>query len=127
MIKGHKSRNWGNKWGRWNQKQNFHKLSPLAKGNWDNKWGCYTQRQNFTDIKVRNSPYSVFRNYLLKEIRPKHSPLYNLQNPAVHKFLTRLRLELSHLNEHKFNHNFGDCVNPFCNYSRESVLISITL
>ena len=52
LIKGHKSRNWGNKWGRWNQRQNFHKLSPLAKGNQDNKWGCYTQRQNFTDIKV---------------------------------------------------------------------------
>ena len=27
------------------------------------------------DIKIRNSLYLVFRNYLLKEIRPKSSPL----------------------------------------------------
>ena len=28
--------------------------------------------------------------------------------------LTRLRLGLSHLNQHKFNHNFQDCLNPLC-------------
>ena len=58
---------------------------------------------NKIDIKIRNSPYSVFRNYLLKEI----------------KLLTRLRLGLSHLDEHKFNHNFVDCVNPFCTCNLE--------
>ena len=30
------------------------------------------------------------------------------------KLLTRLRLGFSHLNEHKFRHNFQDSVNPFC-------------
>ena len=25
-----------------------------------------------------------------------------------------MRLGLSHSNEHKYNHNFHDCVNPFC-------------
>ena len=30
-----------------------------------------------------------------------------------------MRLGLSHLNEHKFNHNFDDCVNPFCTCSLE--------
>ena len=63
---------------------------------------------NKIDIKIRNSPCSVFRNYLLKEIRPKLSPLYNIQNPSGIKLLTRLRLGLSNLNEHKFNHNFDD-------------------
>ena len=33
--------------------------------------------------------------------------------------LTRLRLGLSHLNEHKFKHNFDDCVNSFCTCSLE--------
>ena len=33
--------------------------------------------------------------------------------------LTRLRLGLSHLNEHKFKHNFQDCINPLCTYSWE--------
>ena len=74
---------------------------------------------NKIDIKIWNSPYSVFRNYLLKEIRPKPSPLYNIHNPSGIKLLTRSRLGSSHLNEHKFNHNFDDCVNPFCNCSLE--------
>ena len=33
--------------------------------------------------------------------------------------LTRLRLGLSHLNEHKFKHNFQDCINPLCTCSWE--------
>ena len=30
------------------------------------------------------------------------------------KFLTRLRLGLSHINNHKFIHNFQDCLNALC-------------
>ena len=74
---------------------------------------------NKIDIKIRNSPYSVFRNYLLSEHRPKPSLLYNFHNPSGIKVFTRLTLGLSHLNEHKFNHNFDDCVNPFCICSLE--------
>ena len=33
------------------------------------------------------------------------------------KLLTRLRLWLSHLNDHKFNHNFRHCINPFSSFS----------
>ena len=33
------------------------------------------------------------------------------------KLLTRLRLGLSHLNEHRFNHNFQSCINPLCSCS----------
>ena len=40
--------------------------------------------------------------------------ILNIHNLIVKKFLTRLRLGLSHLNEHKFKHNFQDCVNPLC-------------
>ena len=61
----------------------------------------------------------MFRNYLLKEIRPKRSPLYDIHNPSGIKLLTRLRLGLSHLNEQKFNHNFNDCDNPFCTWRLE--------
>ena len=35
------------------------------------------------------------------------------------KYLTRLRLGLSHLNEHKFRQNFQDCLNPLCSCSLE--------
>ena len=36
------------------------------------------------------------------------------------KLLTRLRLGLSNLREHKFNHNFQDTINPLCPCSLES-------
>ena len=36
-----------------------------------------------------------------------------IHNPNGLKLLTRFRLGLSHLNEHKFNYNFKDCVNLF--------------
>ena len=32
---------------------------------------------------------------------------------------SRLRLGLSHLNEHRFNHNFQNCINPLCTCSLE--------
>ena len=33
------------------------------------------------------------------------------------KLLTRFRLGLSHLSEHRFNHNFQSCINPLCSCS----------
>ena len=35
------------------------------------------------------------------------------------KYLTRLRLGFSHLNEHKFRHNVQNCLNPLCSCSLE--------
>ena len=34
------------------------------------------------------------------------------------KRLTRLRVGLTHLREHKFRHNFQDFLDPFCNYGQ---------
>ena len=34
------------------------------------------------------------------------------------KFLTRLRLGLSHLNGHRFRHKFQDCLNSLCSCSK---------
>ena len=45
---------------------------------------------------------------------PSCRPIYNICNPLGVKYLTRLRLDLSHLNGHRFNHNFHDCINPLC-------------
>ena len=39
--------------------------------------------------------------------------------PLGLKLPTRLRLGLSHLNEHRFNHNFDSCSNPLCSCSLE--------
>ena len=66
---------------------------------------------NEIHIKIRNSLYSVFENYLLKEIRRQPSPSYNIHNPLNYLY-TRLRLELVN-RMNKFNHNLGDYINPF--------------
>ena len=44
-----------------------------------------------------------FRNALLKIGQPTPKPVYNIHDPNGLKLLTRLRLRLSHLNEHKSN------------------------
>ena len=40
--------------------------------------------------------------------------MYKTFDPIGLKLLTRLRLNLSHLREHKFRHNFQDTLNPLC-------------
>ena len=64
--------------------------------------------------------YEVFKYSLLKFIRPSPNSLLNVSDSLRIKLLTRLRLGLSHLREHKFNHNFQDTINPLCPCSLES-------
>ena len=52
-------------------------------------------------------------------IRPVQSSIYNVFNTQGLTLLTRLRLGLSHLDEHRFRHNFKDCINPLCSCSSE--------
>ena len=42
---------------------------------------------------------------------------YRIHNPVGIRLLSHLRLGLSHLSEHKFRHNFADCVNLLCSCS----------
>ena len=72
------------------------------------------------DIKIRNSEsLSVFKSRLLSFIRPVQNSIYNIFDPEGLKVLTRLRVGLSHLNEHRFRHNFQECLNPLCSCSLE--------
>ena len=47
----------------------------------------------------------------LKSIRPLSNPIYNIHDPLGIRLLTKLRLGISHLNKHRFNHNFDNCIN----------------
>ena len=72
------------------------------------------------DINIRNSEsISLFKCRLLSFICPFQNSIYNIFDPKGLKFLTRLRLGLSHLNAHRFWHNFQDCLNPLCSCSLE--------
>ena len=70
------------------------------------------------DPELRNAKsYSTFRKSLLKFGRPSSNHVYKTRDPFGLKLLTRLRLGLSHLDEHRFNHNFDSCINPLCSCS----------
>ena len=67
------------------------------------------------DLNIRNSEsLNVFKNSLLKFIRPSGNSVFNCQNLREVKSLTRLRLGLSHLREHKFKNGFQDLLKPIC-------------
>ena len=47
-------------------------------------------------------------------MRPSGSSDFNCHNPKGVKLLTKLRLGLRHLREHKLKHSFQDSLNPIC-------------
>ena len=49
-------------------------------------------------------------------IRPSPSSICNCFNTKGIKHLTRLRLGLSHLRDHRFKHSFVDSLNPICSF-----------
>ena len=72
------------------------------------------------DIHIRNSDsISLFKSRLLSFIRPVQNKIYDIFDPEGLKFLTRLCVGLSHLNAHRFRHNFQDCLNPLCSCNLE--------
>ena len=61
----------------------------------------------------------LFKKAILHFIRPSAAHVFDVIAHSGLKLLTRLRLNLSHLNEHKFRHNFRDTLNPLCTCSLE--------
>ena len=67
-------------------------------------------------LDLRNlDSFSVFKKSILNFICSSPNSIFNCHNPKAVKFITQLRLGLSHLRYHKFKHNFQDSVNPLCN------------
>ena len=72
-------------------------------------------------INEWNNLNTEFRNaksikFLKKIIVTEHkeNSLFSVYDPLGVKLLTQLRLQFSHLNEHKFRHGFGDAVSCTC-------------
>ena len=86
-----------------------------------NSFFPYTIKEwNNLSPEVRKSvSYEVFKNSLLKFVRPFPNSLFNVSDRLGSKLLTRLCLALNHLREHKFNHNFQGTINPLCSCSLE--------
>ena len=70
---------------------------------------------NNLDPNIQNSEsINIFKKHLLTFIRPLPNSVFNCHNARGVKLLTRLRLGLSHLREHKFKHSFQDSLSPLC-------------
>ena len=71
---------------------------------------------NKLDLDIRNSAsLNTFKKKLLNFIRPSANSIFDIHNPLGIKLLTRLRLGLSHLREHKFRHCFQDTLHIYAN------------
>ena len=51
---------------------------------------------------------------IVTEKKKKENSIFSVYDALDVKILTRLRLQLSHLNEHKFGHGFDDTASPIC-------------
>ena len=70
---------------------------------------------NKLDLNIPNSEnLFIFKKKLSKFIHPSGNSVFKCHNPKGIKLLTRQRLGLSHLQEHKFKHGFLDSLKPIC-------------
>ena len=73
------------------------------------------------DINITTSEsISPFKSRLLSFVRPVQNNIYKIFDPEGLEFLTRLPVDLSHLNAHRYHYNLQECLNPLCSYSLET-------
>ena len=75
---------------------------------------------NKLDLNIRNSAsLNTFKRKLLNFIQPWANSIFDIHYPVGIKFLTRLRLGLIHLHEHKFRHCFQYDMNLLCKSGKD--------
>ena len=72
-----------------------------------------------TKLKTHEVSQFFLKN-LLNFIQPCANSIFNIDNPYGIKPLTRLRLGLSHLHDHKFRYSFKDTLNRLCYYGNDA-------
>ena len=73
------------------------------------------------DISLRQTEnMKCFKSMLKDFFNLKQKSLFAIHDPAGVKLLSRLRLKFSHLNEHKFRHNFKDALSSMCGCGSET-------
>ena len=75
---------------------------------------------NKREFNIRNSAsLNTFKRKLLNFIQPWANSIFDIHYPVGIKFLTRLRLGLIHLHEHKFRHCFQYDMNLLCKSGKD--------
>ena len=75
---------------------------------------CINEWLKLSDESRSIESSKQFKKTIVDFIMPKENSMYAIHDISGLKLLTRLRLNFSHLNEHKSRHNFKDTVNPMC-------------
>ena len=65
------------------------------------------------NLRNENHIYE-FKNYLIKFMKVKENSAFSISDLLGLKLLTSLGLNFSHINEHKFMHNFRNTGTPMC-------------
>ena len=76
-------------------------------------WGNLSE-----ELRNLNS-INTFKTSILNFVRQRENSVFEIHDNKGVKLLTCLRLDFSHLNEHKFRHNFNDIINPKCFCGKE--------
>ena len=75
---------------------------------------------NNLDKSIRSSEtFAFFKKSILQFIRPTPNRTFKCHNPIGIKLITRLKLSLSHLRDHKFKYNFLDRLNLICCWDKD--------
>ena len=80
---------------------------------------CSKECENLSEELRKIDSIKTFRLSILNFVRSKENFVLAFHDINGLKLLTRLRLNFSHLNEHKFRHNFNDTINPMCSCGKE--------
>ena len=93
----------------------FHCLKPIFFKKKNSFFPSTIMQWNNLDPNLRNSDtQGTFKNTILKFTRCSAKSVFKCHNSQGIKSLTRLRLGLSHLPEHKFKHSIRDLLNLLC-------------
>ena len=70
---------------------------------------------NYLSSFIKSSPtLEVFKKRYMDFFKVIPNSVYGIHNPIGLKYLTRLRVGLSHLRVHKYHHNFSDTTSKMC-------------
>ena len=73
---------------------------------------------NKLDLSIRKSTsLDTFKSRLLRFVRPLENRVFTCHNHIGIKYLTRIRLGISHFHYHKFKHGFLHAIDPLCSCS----------
>ena len=80
---------------------------------------CITEWNNLSEEVRKIKSTAQFKTKILSFIRPKENSIFKIHDINGIKLLNRLRYHFSHLNEHKFRHNFRATIDPMCSCGLE--------